>query len=200
MAINQSLILFLPIIVFIVLSLLPNLGSALWISVFDSFNISVFLAAFFVLALFSILIFLPFILIWHAFSRPLKKGAIEQATHINSADIPYYREKLIGLSSTDISLFTDLAIEIEKDISASILNYKMMGLISTQGDQIIVNSQTHPDLNPSDTVLLQMLAQGHLSPEGIAKWKRAAIREAIDKGYITSVFSSDSIKKASSAL
>lgn len=92
----------------------------------------------------------------------------------------YYRDKLDGVSPTDISLLTDLKLEPEKDITALVLKYSMMGLVEIDDDGIRVLSKSHPDLKRSDEILLSKLES---RSRFTADWQKAVIDEASASPY-----------------
>lgn len=126
----------------------------------------------------------PIVLIWRAISHTLKKEAVKNTTFNVLQDFDYYRDKLTGLSPADISMLTDLEIETKKDITASILKYTMMGVVSTDGNEISVLNMEHPDLSESDRFLLAAIAENRLDVTAVMKWKDMAKAEVVEKGYL----------------
>ena len=126
----------------------------------------------------------PIVLTWRAISHTLKKSAIKDTTFNVLQDFDYYRDKLTGLSPPDISMLTDLEIESKKDITALILKYTMMGVVSTDGDVISVLNIDHPDLLESDRLLLKAFATDRMDVATVLKWKEMVKAEAVRKGYL----------------
>ena len=126
----------------------------------------------------------PIMLIWRAISHTLKKAAVKNTTFNVLQDFDYYRDKLTGLSPADISMLTDLEIESKKDITALILKYTMMGVVSTEGNVISVLNIDHPDLLESDRLLLKAFATDRMDVATVLKWKEMVKAEAVRKGYL----------------
>lgn len=174
----------IPLVAFIILSLVPFFGGTLWTAVFDDFSFPAFIAAFVIVAITATILSLPFMLLWYALSHTIKTNALRNTKFTVEQSIDYYREKLTHLAPTDISLLADLGIETKKDIAASVLKYKLLGVVSTEGECVNVLSFDHPDLSESDRTLLNLFAQGHLDPRGLGMWQTQAIQESIQKGYV----------------
>lgn len=127
----------------------------------------------------------PIVLTWRAISHTLKKSAIKDTTFNVLQDFDYYRDRLTGLSPTDVSMLTDLEIESKKDITALILKYTMMGVVSTDGNEISVLNMEHPDLLESDRILLRAFRKGGMDVATIVQWKEMAKEETVRKGYLS---------------
>lgn len=138
-----------------------------------------------IIVLFAVaIISLPIMLIWMGVSRTLKKSAVKNTTFNVLQDFDYYRDKLTGVSPTAISMLTDLEIEPRKDITALILKYTLMGVISTEDDRVRVLNFHHPDLTDSDKYLISSIAANSLNPSIIAQWKNMVKREVVQSGYL----------------
>lgn len=123
---------------------------------------------------------IPFMILWRLVTKRIRRSVQKAATFNPTVDLTYYREKLKGLSPTDISLLTDLKLESDKDITALVLKYSMMGLVETNGGEIKVISKSHPDLKKSDEILLSKL-ESH--SRFISDWQKAVIEEASCSPY-----------------
>lgn len=141
--------------------------------------------SFIIMLLFSVaFISLPFMIIWRAVSLTLKKSSLKNTTFNVLQDFDYYRDKLTGVSPVAISLLTDLGIEPKKDITALILKYMLMGVVSTDGNNMRVINFYHPDLKDSDKYLISAIAANSLNSPIIAQWEKMAKQEVVQSGYI----------------
>lgn len=122
----------------------------------EAANMGIAVLLFFLL--FVAIVSLPVVAIWLAVSKTLKRSAIKKTTFNVLHDFDYYRDQLTGISPTVISMLTDLAIEPKKDISALILKYTLMGVVSTKNGVVLVKNMDHPDLLPSDRYLLNAIS------------------------------------------
>ena len=93
-------------------------------------SLPVVIAIFCICAFVAVLQSIPFFLVSFFYVRSAKKRVIRNSTFIAIEDFEYYRDKLNGLSPGEISLIADLKIEARKDIAASILKYKQMGILT----------------------------------------------------------------------
>lgn len=127
---------------------------------------------------------IPLIMIWRAVSHSLKKSAIQNTTFNVLQDFDYYRDRLTGVSPADISMLTDLELETRKDISALVLKYTMMGLVTTDNGTVSVLNKNHPDLLESDRVLLNAFSSDGINAKIVKKWREMAKKEVVQKGYL----------------
>lgn len=132
---------------------------------------------------FAIILSIPLMLIWRAVFRQIKLKAIQRASFETVQDLDYYREKLTGLSPVTISMLTDMRIESEKDVTATLLQYQMSGIISIEGNIAKVLRPDDPSLLPSDKILLQVIESrgGVLSGDletQLSVWKNTATQES----------------------
>lgn len=174
----------IPIIILLYLLIFGFWGDALkeFFTSETSFGIRI---SFIIMLLFVVAFMsLPFMIIWRAVSLTLKKSALKNTTFNVLQDFDYYRDKLTGVSPVAISLLTDLDIEPKKDITALILKYTLMGVVSTDGNNIRVINFYHPDLKDSDKYLISAIAANSLNSPIIARWKEMAKQEVVQSGYI----------------
>lgn len=153
----DRLALIVPIIIFLYLSFKKE-GRLIWGVAAKEQNLGVTVAAFFLLAFSTVISSLPILLIWRAISHTVKKAAIQNATFYTNEDFDYYRETLTGISPTTISLLMDLQIETKKDMSALLLKYVKLGVVSMEDGMIRVYNQNLPGLTSSDRTLLALIA------------------------------------------
>lgn len=114
--------------------------------------------------------------------------AIENCTITSMRDFEYYREKLTGLSPATISILTDLEIEQQKDVTASILQYENLGILKQGEDHayyITEKGYAYDSLNESDRYLIEHLVKGDFDMEHDTCWKQLAMEEAVSEGYVT---------------
>lgn len=117
------------------------------------------------------------------------KTTIENCTITSMQDFEYYRDKLTGLSPAAISILTDLEIEQEKDVAASVLQYENLGLLAEEADHTYRTTEKYDncsDLNESDRYLIEHLKAGDFDWENDMQWKQLVMEEAVSEGYITS--------------
>lgn len=149
----------------------------------DSYLIINVLLVIFVTAMISI----PILLLWRALFRQLKRNAIKRATFKAELGIDYYRDKLEGLSPTEISMLTDLKIEPEKDVSALLLKYQMKGILKIDEKDVQVLRPDDASLLPSDKLLLQGIVEhgelSHTLLDHLSEWKNTAINEVFQSKY-----------------
>jgi hypothetical protein len=80
-----------------------------------------------------------------------KKQMIQNNTFQTVSDFEYYRDKLEGLSPGAISLISDLKIQQKKDVAASILKYKEMGVLKEIDGRYVAENLEQAQLRESDT-------------------------------------------------
>ena len=180
----DRLVWLIPIIVLLYLLIFGFWSEALGELFADGTTFSERLCAVIILLFAVAILSLPLMLIWMAVSRTLKKSAIKNTTFNVLQDFDYYRDKLTGISPAVISMLTDLDIEPKKDITALILKYTLMGVISTDGGSVTVLNFYHPDLTNSDKYLISAIAANSLNPSIVAQWKSMAEKEALQSGYL----------------
>lgn len=116
--------------------------------------------------------------------RSARKQTMRNNTFITVEDFDYYRDKLDGLSPGAISLLSDLKLEPRKDIAASILKYKEMGILTEIDGKYQVEHLNESSLKESDRYLINKLVQGQQGIEYDKEWQRLVEQEAINEGYI----------------
>lgn len=144
------------------------------------------------LLFFTALFSIPLMLLWRAIFRQIKLKAIRRSTFQSVQDIDYYRDKLDGLTPVTISLLTDMGVESEKDVSATLLHYQMNGIIKMDGNTVQVLRPEDPSLLPSDKLLLQTIIarDGVLSADlssQLSDWKNLATAEALGGKYFQNI-------------
>lgn len=182
----------IPIALFAYVLFGSGVGRWFWMdetSNFDALSL-VSMIIFFILV--TAILSVPPMLIWRAVTRTMKNRALKNATYYAHEGMDYYREKLGNLSPTTISILMDLEIETKKDVTALILKYSTMGVVSMQQDHIAVVNLQHEALKESDHILLQMIASGRVTQEGLAQWKSRVIEEELTAGYIEDTLQVDS--------
>ncbi len=179
----EALGLLFPVPIFALL-LLANLSAITEDSSIKG-GVAVLLIAFLYVA---ILLSVPLMLIWRAVFRQIKLKVVRRASFESIQDLDYFREKLDGISPVTISMLTDMQIEPEKDVTATLLHYQMNGIISIEGNVAKVLRPDDPSLLPSDKILLQVIESngGMLSGELAAQlsgWKSTATQEVRSGRY-----------------
>lgn len=98
-------------------------------------------------------------------------------------NIEYYRDRFNNITPAEISLITDLEIETQKDISATILDLYQKGIIDFYENNIIVKNEDKV-LRLSEQKLIEMIKNNNFSKENIDNWKNSCIKEAQENNYI----------------
>ena len=103
-------------------------------------------------------------------------------------DFEYYREKLNKLNANDISVLTDLRLEKEKDITGNIMQFELMGYLTLDNGNYVVNDSYLQDhsLSEADRFFLDNFES--ISKNNylrIADWHNIIMRESQEKGFIT---------------
>lgn len=185
----------IPLAVLILFLVINEMGRALIVEVFDDFNPLLWTGALVIILFTVAATAIPMMLIWRVVSRSIKKSVIKNATYSVTEDFDYYREKLSGLSPTTISMLTDLQIETKKDVTALLLQYTMLGVISFDDSGIRVVNMDHPQLMPSDKLLLHLVAYRNITDEGLDQWRDLASKEVLEQGYLTDIFKRENVQK-----
>lgn len=113
-----------------------------------------------------------------------KKQVIKNSTFKSMEDIDYYRDKLNGLSPGIISLLADLQIEQKKDVAASILKYKEMGILQKDEEQYKAGDYKNANLRESDKYLIEGLVNNTFNMQSDKQWKDMVLQESVEEGYI----------------
>lgn len=116
-----------------------------------------------------------------------KKQMIQNNTFQTVSDFEYYRDKLEGLSPGAISLISDLKIEQKKDVAASILKYKEMGVLKEIDGRYVAENLEQAQLRESDTYLINGLVNNTFSVETDGQWRHLVEEETIKDGYIAKI-------------
>ena len=117
--------------------------------------------------------------------RSARKQMVKNSTIITMDNFDYYRDKLVGLTLGEISLLADLKLEPRKDITAYILKYMDMGILTEFDGNYHVKSINESLLKESDRYILGKLEKGQKDFELDSEWKRLIEQEALEDGYIT---------------
>lgn len=115
------------------------------------------------------------------------KSAIQNCTITSLQDFDYYRDKLTGISPATISLLTDLDIEQEKDVSASVLQYENLGILVKDQNNTYHTTPKFKrctELNESDRYLIEHIIKDDFDWDNDTRWKQLVMDEAIAEGYI----------------
>lgn len=98
-------------------------------------------------------------------------------------NIEYFRDLLVGLTPSEISLITDLEIESKKDIVASMLDLYQRKIIDFENNKIIIIKEDN-SLRKSEIKLLSLIKCGKFNNDEIKNWKKICINEAINDNLI----------------
>ncbi len=122
------------------------------------------------------------LVIYFTISRNSRKTITQNATFNVTEDIDYYREKLSGLSPATISMLMDLEIEPDKDITASLLRFTLLGILSPDGE-VQSTPGPRPSLTESDRLLLRAAQRGSMTIKEKLEWKSKAEDECVNGEY-----------------
>ena len=121
-----------------------------------------------------------------------KKQVLENSSFITVNNLEYYRDKIEGMTPGAISMLEDLRIEQDKDLTACILRYEMLGLIrqTEKGyEKIKETAVKNGYLQESDRYLLNHLEKGDWNHEPVMhEWEQQTIREVKQAGWIAERF------------
>lgn len=119
-----------------------------------------------------------------------KGQVLENSSFITAENIEYYRDKLTGIAPSAISMLEDLRLEPDKDLTACILHYEMLGMIrkTTDGYEVEAAGENE-SLKESDRYLIEHLAAGDWKQESVLHaWEQMTILETKKDGWITERF------------
>ncbi len=118
-----------------------------------------------------------------------KKQVLENSSFITVHNLEYYRDKLVGISPGAISMLEDLRLEPDKDVTASILHYEMLGVLrqTEAGYEMGVKSINEcGNLSESDIYLIHHLLAGDWRQEAVLQtWQQKVMAEIKNTGWIT---------------
>lgn len=121
-----------------------------------------------------------------------KKQVLENSSFITVNNLEYYRDKLEGITPGAISMLEDLRIEQDKDLTACILHYEMLGLIrqTEKGYERIEEAAVKNGyLQESDRYLLMHLKKGDWNQEPVMhEWEQQTVQEVKQAGWIVERF------------
>lgn len=131
-----------------------------------------------------ILTAIPILVIYLPYRISRKKFLMKNLKYEIINHIEYYRDFFQDISPAEISMVTDLELEIEKDIAATLLKLYHRKYIDFNQDKIVIQKQADQNLQDSERALLNLCMDGTLSGLEKANWKNIAINEAINHGLI----------------
>ena len=99
-------------------------------------------------------------------------------------NIEYYRDKFPDLSPAEISIISDLDVETEKDIAATILKLYGKKYIDFENEKLVIKNNDLTGLNKSEQEILLQISDNKLSVLERVKWKECAFLEANNHEYI----------------
>ena len=99
-------------------------------------------------------------------------------------NIEYYRDKFPDLSPAEMSIISDLDVETEKDIAATILKLYGKKYIDFENDKLIIKNDDLTGLNKTEQEILLQISDNKLSVLERLKWKECAFLEAENHEYI----------------
>ncbi len=118
-----------------------------------------------------------------------KKQVLENSSFITIHNLEYYRDKLDGISPGAISMLEDLRLEPDKDITACILHYEMLGVLRQTESGYEMGGKSIEEcrnLSESDRYMICHLLAGDWRQESILHtWQQKVITEIKKSGWIT---------------
>ena len=121
-----------------------------------------------------------------------KKQLLENSTFITINNLEYYRDKLTGITPGAISMLEDLQLEPDKDLTACILRYEMLGMIrqtETEYEKGAGRANRNANLHESDWYLIEHLVIGDWKQEpALHSWEQMTVSEAKKAGWLAERF------------
>lgn len=118
-----------------------------------------------------------------------KKQVLENSSFITIHNLEYYRDKLVGISPGAISMLEDLRLEPDKDITACILHYEVLGVLRQTETGYEMGGKSIEEcrnLSESDHYMIRHLLAGDWRQESILHtWQQKVITEIKKNGWIT---------------
>ena len=118
-----------------------------------------------------------------------KKQVLENSSFITIHNLEYYRDKLDGISPGAISMLEDLRLEPDKDITACILHYEVLGVLRQTENGYEMGGKSIEEcrnLSESDRYMIRHLLAGDWRQESILHtWQQKVITEIKKTGWIT---------------
>lgn len=118
-----------------------------------------------------------------------KKQVLENSSFITIHNLEYYRDKLDGISPGAISMLEDLRLEPDKDITACILHYEVLGVLRQTENGYEMGGKSIEEcrnLSESDRYMICHLLAGDWRQESILHtWQQKVITEIKKTGWIT---------------
>ena len=114
------------------------------------------------------------------------RQVLKNSSFVTTRDFEYYRDKMEELSPGIMSLLADLAVEPDKDISASLLQYENMGILRqvSGGAYEITQKYQQADLRDSDRFLIEQITAGTFHGQTVKHWVGLVETEAVKEGYL----------------
>lgn len=126
-----------------------------------------------------------FMAIYLGFRTIRMKNIKENSKYQVIDNIEYYRDKFNNITPAEISLITDLEIEIKKDITATILKLYQKGIVEFSDNSILINEEKIiENLKSSELEIIEMIKANDFGIININKWKDICIEEAKKDNYI----------------
>ena len=114
---------------------------------------------------------------------------LENSSFITIHNLEYYRDKLVGISPGAISMLEDLRLEPDKDITACILHYEVLGVLRQTETGYEMGGKSIEEcrnLSESDRYMIRHLLAGDWRQESILHtWQQKVITEIKKTGWIT---------------
>ena len=121
-----------------------------------------------------------------------KKQLLENSSFITMNNLDYYRDKLTGITPGAISMLEDLQLEPDKDLTACILRYEMLGMIRQTAagyEKGAGRTNRNANLHESDWYLIEHLVIGDWKQEPVFHtWEQMTVSEVKKAGWLTERF------------
>ena len=119
--------------------------------------------------------------VWWCVCTFLMSRSRREASFSPTRDLEYYRDKLGGVTATQVSMLADLRIEQREDAAATLLSLAMKGVISLDGGRVTITNHDALAKRPrSERLLAQFAASGQLDAATTQEWAKIAEGEAAD--------------------
>lgn len=124
------------------------------------------------------------IIILYLSFRLLRKKIIKKNKQVEVINnIEYFRDVLIDITPSEISLIADLEIESKKDIVASMIGLYQKQIIDFEDNKVVVKKEDIK-LRRSDRKLLEMIIEEKFNNLEVKEWKEICISEALKDNLI----------------
>ncbi len=134
----------------------------------------------------ALLFTFPLVAIYYGITKAARNNYKYRAKYDVITGMEYYREQFKNIAPIDISLLSDLKIERDKDLTATLLSLENKKCIKIQDNKINMMSDNAINLLPSEKYLLNIIKTGNIDSKSLDNWEKESISETIKQGLIIS--------------